>query len=259
MDLKEQSVSTELKRHPWELARARSINDLIQKYIKTSDSTLVDFGCGDLFFMDYTLKNYTQSKGIGFDIGFSSKDLEVLSSQHSKITPVNTKTDLDHLLINQSADIVFLMDVIEHVENDQEILESIIKSDWFDDQSQLIITVPAYQFLFNSHDVFLEHFRRYTNTGLRKVVNASGFEIVEKGYFFSSLLIPRTLSKLKELLFPPKSFEKSELVDWKGGSAITKVITQTLYTDYKINHWLNSSLGLRLPGLSNYMVCQKPA
>jgi trans-aconitate methyltransferase len=259
LDLKEQSVSKETTRHPWELARAKSINHLIKDYLKDSESVMVDFGCGDLFFMDYTLDNYPKAKGYGFDIGFSTQDLEDLSLNYPKIIPVNSKDNLDTLLSAKRADIVFLMDVIEHVENDQQILESIIKSDWFDTKSHLIVTVPAYQILFNSHDVFLEHYRRYTNSGLSKIVTAAGFEIVEKGYFFSSLLIPRAISKLKEKLSPPKSFEKSELVDWKGGASITNLITQTLYSDFRVNHWLNSSLGITPPGLSNYMVCQKPA
>jgi len=258
LDLKEQSVSKETARHPWELARAKSVNDLINPYIEQSESIMIDFGCGDLFFLDHTLANYPKAYGYGFDIGFSEQDIDSLSDMYSRITAVNTKNKLDVCLENQRVDLVFLMDVIEHVEDDQAILESIIQSKWFDDKSALIITVPAFQFLFNSHDVFLEHYRRYTNKSLSKVAEAAGFTIIERGYFFSSLLMPRALGKIKETIIPPKSIDKSDLVNWKGGSGITNIITQVLYSDFKINHWLNKNLGLRMPGLSNYMVCQKP-
>ena len=52
----------------------------------------------------------------------------------------------------------------------------------------VLITVPAFQCLWSGHDVFLEHRRRYSRTGLEAVVRAAGLQVVRSRYFFGLLL-----------------------------------------------------------------------
>lgn len=259
MDLKEQKVFQSQHRHPWELARAKSILELTEKYV-SEESVLLDFGCGDLFFIQEAVNKFNTKKAVAYDIGFTDKIALQLDEQYPKINVINDQNSLNHSLRDHSVDVVFLMDVIEHIEDDEGILEYIYDQEWFTEKTSLIITVPAFQSLFTSHDVFLEHYRRYTNKSLKRVVKQVGFEIKEYGYFFSSLLLPRLGSKIKESLFSPNLDQaKSELTQWNGSEWITNSISNTLYWDFKINHFLNKTLNLRPPGLSNYIVCQKPA
>jgi hypothetical protein len=44
---------------------------------------------------------------------------------------------------------------------------------------------------------------------------------------------------------------------WKGSNHVTEFITAVLYCDYKIGSFIHKALKLRLPGLSNYIVCKK--
>ena len=61
-----------------------------------------------------------------------------------------------------------------------------------------MITVPAFQCLFSSHDMFLEHKRRYTLPQVEEMVRAAGLEILSARYFFALLLpIAATLRLVK--------------------------------------------------------------
>lgn len=60
----------------------------------------------------------------------------------------------------------------------------------------MLITVPAYQWLWSAHDVFLHHKRRYTARALRQVFNESGLHIDRITYFNTLLLA--ALARLKD-------------------------------------------------------------
>src|SRR4051812_25318096 len=54
--------------------------------------------------------------------------------------------------------------------------------------ARLLVTVPAFQFLWSGHDVFLEHKRRYTLASLHSTIESAGLEIIRSRYFFGVLL-----------------------------------------------------------------------
>jgi len=57
------------------------------------------------------------------------------------------------------------------------------------DSGRLVVTVPAYAWLWSGHDVMLGHRRRYTARRLRAIVTDAGFG-VERCTYFNSLLFP---------------------------------------------------------------------
>ena len=54
---------------------------------------------------------------------------------------------------------------------------------------KLLLTVPAYQWMFGTHDRILGHYRRYTRTRLQNLCIRQGYEIFYAGYI-NSLLFP---------------------------------------------------------------------
>jgi 2-polyprenyl-3-methyl-5-hydroxy-6-metoxy-1,4-benzoquinol methylase len=83
-------------------------------------------------------------------------------------------------------DLILLMDVLEHVDDDVELVRSTLVG--AAEHAHVLITVPAFQSLFSAHDIFLEHKRRYTLHQLETVVRAAGLEILSARYFFAFLL-----------------------------------------------------------------------
>jgi SAM-dependent methyltransferase len=109
-------------------------------------------------------------------------------------------------LENDQFDLVAALDVLEHIQEDETALQEwrrLLKPGGY-----VLLTVPAYQWLWSGHDVSLGHFRRYSASQLEKLVRAAGLEMCKRSYAitFSFPLIV-TFRLLQKLLRPavPKS------------------------------------------------------
>jgi SAM-dependent methyltransferase len=89
------------------------------------------------------------------------------------------------------ADVVLLLDVIEHVDDDLATLRAARTS--VGEGGLLVVTVPAYQWLWSGHDEVLGHRRRYTAAKLRAAVERAGFTVLRVSYF-NTLLFPLLLA-----------------------------------------------------------------
>lgn len=80
-------------------------------------------------------------------------------------------------------DLVGAFDVLEHIEDHKNAL-----SEWkrvLKDDGAIVITVPAYQWLWSEHDVSLHHRRRYTVKSLMAVAAEVGLMSERKSYAIS--------------------------------------------------------------------------
>lgn len=96
------------------------------------------------------------------------------------------------------ANLVLLMDVLEHVDDDCGLLAEYARK--VPDGAHFFITVPAFQFLWSGHDVFLEHRRRYRLPELEKVVKEAGLEILRGSYFYATVFPLAAAMRLSEKL-----------------------------------------------------------
>ena len=85
------------------------------------------------------------------------------------------------------AEVVLLLDVIEHVDDDVATLSAARAG--VAEGGLLVVTVPAYRWLWSGHDEVLGHRRRYTARELRTAVERAGFRVVRVSYF-NTLLFP---------------------------------------------------------------------
>ncbi len=85
------------------------------------------------------------------------------------------------------ADVVLLLDVIEHLDDDLAALGAARRA--LASGGTLVVTVPAYAWLWSVHDVVLGHRRRYTSTGLARLAARAGFG-VERMTYFNTVLFP---------------------------------------------------------------------
>jgi len=84
-------------------------------------------------------------------------------------------------------DMVALLDVLEHIEDDQAALIAIAER--LKPGGTILLTVPQHPWMWSGHDVANHHFRRYTKATLRQVVSKAGlkFDLLTH---FNSLLFP---------------------------------------------------------------------
>ena len=87
----------------------------------------------------------------------------------------------------QQFELVCLFDVLEHIADDVASLRAAVRlvrpGGW------LLVTVPAYSWLFGPHDQVHGHYRRYTASHLAKVAREAGALVRRAGYF-NTLLFP---------------------------------------------------------------------
>jgi hypothetical protein len=101
--------------------------------------------------------------------------------------------------------------VLEHIEDDVGTLHAVrshlTRNGW------LVLTVPAFPFLWSAHDAQSHHFRRYTRSLLRRRVGAAGFALRYQG-FFNFWLFPAVVAArlVKRLAFGTSLFAPTDLV-----------------------------------------------
>ncbi|MDT8760468.1 class I SAM-dependent methyltransferase [Sphingomonas psychrotolerans] len=86
-----------------------------------------------------------------------------------------------------SYDLVAVLDVIEHVEDDVAALKAIATA--LKPGGKILITVPAHQWMWSAHDVVNHHKRRYSKRGFEALLAKAGLQGRKLGYF-NSLLFP---------------------------------------------------------------------
>jgi SAM-dependent methyltransferase len=235
MDLTE-SPPGKVARHPWELARAACILGLIEE---RDFKTVADIGAGDLYFARELLNRHRVS-------------IMAVDTGYERVTQMDGILRLTNLsdVADGSLDLAFLMDVLEHEQDDRRLLEEALRK--LAPGGHLLITVPAFEFLFSAHDVFLGHCRRYRRRQLHDLLRGLDVELVQSFYFFASLFLLRCLQVL---------FAKSRLRTFgKGVSGwtfaqdhpMTRGLVALLKADFALGRRLALS-GIYLPGLS---ICQ---
>jgi SAM-dependent methyltransferase len=98
-------------------------------------------------------------------------------------------------------DLIALIDVLEHIEDDIGSLTAL--GTLLTPGGYLVMTVPAFQFLWSRHDEEHHHKRRYTASSLQQVVEQAGLRIERLTYYNTWLFPIVAAARLAEKLMPP--------------------------------------------------------
>ena len=196
MDIRLHKKYQELQEsHWWFMVRDNLLMDLVFKNIKKG-SLVMDFGC-----------NYGHAVKLLGDKGYESFGVDVSREavnygRSININDISLISEKD--IQNNSLDAVISMDVLEHIDNDKETLEYIWSK--LKPGGLMIVTVPAFMFLWGVQDEISHHFRRYKLSELLYLAGEVGdFEIVKKTYFNSFLFMPVAIIRVLSKLFKLKS------------------------------------------------------
>jgi ubiquinone/menaquinone biosynthesis C-methylase UbiE len=107
---------------------------------------------------------------------------------------------------------VSLLDVVEHVDNDLELLKEVNRV--CKSGAIVVITVPAFDFLWGSHDVAQHHKRRYTRNQLRDLGLSAGFLSERLTYTNFFIFLPVLLRRITSRKLP--SGKDSDVRDMPG-------------------------------------------
>jgi len=255
MDIKEyeQQTKRDITRHPWEQARLKILSFFINRAEKKR--TILDIGSGDAYLASSIAKQWPDSLVAAVDINYT----DALLNAVKKNKPANLSLYADLSSITHSfsgtIDIAILMDVLEHVKAPDKLLLQVSNLTDTLTPAFFIITVPAYQKLYSQHDKRLGHFKRYNRKELLQLLQEQSFSVKNSGYCFNSLLIPRIFQVVKEKLTQKDYQATNGLHNWKGNKTLTFLLKTLFWIEFKLS-WHLSSIGIHIPGLTCYCICQ---
>lgn len=175
MDLKELDY-VDPSSHWYYQHKVKAILAAVQRHAVTVDS-IVDVGAGSGFFGQQALKIYPTATVNCVDPNYSVEQLGDRQGMLYVLAPPEG-----------AAGLYLMIDVLEHVEDDRALVRQYASA--AQDGAIFAVSVPAFMSLWSPHDVFLEHYRRYTLTELVSTLERSGLEVLEAQYLFAALYLP---------------------------------------------------------------------
>lgn len=166
-------------RHWWFRARRTVIWALLRRAGVDSVPRLLDAGCG-------TGRNLVEFGRLGIAEGIDVSPQAVDFCRSRGLEGVRQGA-LEELPFEDGRfDLLLATDVIEHLDDDRHALLELRRV--ARPGARLVVTVPAYRWLWSQHDTSLQHRRRYTAARLREQVTAAGWRAQVETYFFTALL-----------------------------------------------------------------------
>jgi len=230
----------------WFRARNRIICWALDKYFPDLAS-LLEIGCGTGFVLSGISTAFPQARIVGSEIYVHGLAFAAARLPKAELLQMDARK----MPYREEFDVVCAFDVIEHIAEDQRVLENLYRA--VKPGGGCIITVPQHPWLWSQIDVTACHQRRYRADDLHAKARAAGFKIL-KSTSFVTLLLPLMLASR---LAKRKSEKPPE-----AGSEFQQ-ISPTINRILKIVMWCEFQLlrlGLPLPiGGSRLLVLQREA
>jgi len=211
-------------KHWWFTGRRAVLLEILNRFLPTGmGHRIAEIGCGTggnlSFFQDFY-------DVMGVDISH-----EAISHARQRVDCPLFLGDFGEQLAPYwpKIDALLLLDVLEHVEDDRAFLGRAVEA--LRPGGLILLTVPAYSFLWSHHDEVLGHVRRYEMQNLRNVW--SNLQ-VEECYLspFNSFLFP-IIAFCRLMGFGNKGGRDSNL---KESSSIVNFLLHTLFASERF--WL---------------------
>jgi SAM-dependent methyltransferase len=170
-------------RHWWYRGRRTVLERVIAQLRLPARARILDAGCG-------SGRNMIDLAHHGVVTGIELSDTSVALARERDCGEVIEGSVLEMPFAADSFDLAASLDVIEHLEDDLAALRELRRV--VAPGGSLLVTVPAYQWLWSGHDEINHHHRRYTRSGLLQVAREAGWEPVRTTYF-NSLLLPAAI------------------------------------------------------------------
>ena len=176
-----QRMASHANNHWWFVARRRILQQLIDRLNLPHGARILEVGCGTGHNIPM-LRRFGEVEAVEADA-----EARVFAQETSGIPVENGLLPELNEVRDGRYDLVALLDVLEHVEEDEAALASIARK--LKPGGRILITVPAHPWMWSAHDEVNHHKRRYTRKTLRKAIGDAGLQ-VEMLSWFNSLLFP---------------------------------------------------------------------
>lgn len=169
------------QRHWWFVARRRIMRRLVARLLPPeSEPLVVDVGCGTGANIAALADRY---ECVGIDT--SEEAIEAARARFPDVQFLTGWAPEDLGEMAQQAGLFLMMDVLEHVPDDQAMLSKLINA--ATPGSYFLVTVPADPRLWSRHDESFGHYRRYEQPGFEQLWADLPVEPLMVSYFNSRM------------------------------------------------------------------------
>lgn len=162
----------------WYAGREAIIARALKPFMAGKQGKVLDFGAGQGG-MQHFLSNYgnvfAYEKDKDAVAKAATRGYEAVYTEESEVGQKPLYT------------LIGAFDVLEHIEDDAAAASML--SGLLLPGGILVVSVPAYNFLWSEHDVINHHFRRYTRAGITSLLGSAGFT-VQYCTYWNFLLFP---------------------------------------------------------------------
>mgnify|MGYP001501047358 CR=1 FL=1 len=217
--------------HWWFQARKNIIYSVLKKFSKKKIKIL-DFGAGS-----------------GVNLDMLSKFGEVNIYEPNKIAKKYLKKEYNkknfkilNTFKNKKFDLIILADVLEHIKNDKSIINNLSKT--LNQKGHILITVPAYNFLFSKKDIILKHYRRYSKGKITEVFK--DFKVKKLTFFNFYLFLPLSIIIIIMKFLNINFIDNVEKVPKR---LLNTILFKIFVSEIKLLNFINLPFGLSILGL----------
>lgn len=212
------------RRHWWWRVRERILLDKIRTLLgsRAQDARILDVGCGAGLFFD-ALEQFGHVEGIEAD--------PLAVRQSGRWRSRIHVGELETFTTGAPFDVILALDVVEHVPAPDIMLRraaALLARD-----GRMLITAPAFDWLWTSHDDLNHHVKRYNAAQMRELARNAGLVPLETRYLFQSLVVPKLVVRTREALRP-----SSASVPRVPPDALNRVLQGWFRAENAIAGWL---------------------
>jgi SAM-dependent methyltransferase len=195
------------ERHWWFVARRRVIHAVIAASVPAAspdERAVLDVGCGTGEMLEM-LGEFGRVRGLDF----SERAVEYCKERLGASVDVAVGRIPEDIPTSGDLGLVTAFDVIEHLDDAVGGLRTMYQG--LEPGGWLVVTVPAYKFLWSAHDDQNHHKRRYTRRLLRRHLTGAGFAVERMSYFNTLLFPPVAAIRVGRKLLPGRDETASDL------------------------------------------------
>jgi SAM-dependent methyltransferase len=190
----------------WFIARRRILEAAVKSLNLAPRSDILEIGSG-------TGGNLKLFSKYGNLFALESNDDAIALANKRGITEVLKGSLPDNIPYeNNKFDLICLIDVLEHIDDDLGTLKNLHRL--LKPGGKLLITAPAYKFLWSHQDEISQHKRRYIRSNLKNLISDAGFRVRYSTYFntffFPIVLTVRTFKSIARSLLGKSVYEGND-------------------------------------------------
>ena len=212
------------RNHWWWRAREEILLERIAALLKiVPHARILDVGCGAGLFFD-ALQRFGEVEGIESD----ETAIRLAGKWRARIH----HGELDAAFTPGAPyDLILMLDVLEHLEEPAALLRQAARL--LAPRGRILVTVPAFNWLWTKHDDLNHHVCRYTAAGMRRTIDAAGLSTAMSSYLFPSLVIPKALVRVLEA-----ALGSSPSVPGIPPAPVNRAVQIALRAEYAVARWL---------------------